>query len=241
MEKFSNEVSSKIGNYVYRLIDPRNGQTFYVGKGKGNRVFDHVDAALKIDEFDEDHDLKNEIILSIKNEGLEVIHVIHRHEIPDFAIDHVEAALIDAYAGLTNIQGGIGSSTLGPMNTNQIIKKYSLPEFEFNPKEKLVFININNIKDRSNPDSIYQQVKCFWRMSVAKARQADFIIAVYQGVSIGVFIAKEWYESSHDNRIGFIGEPAAPQIWERFIGKYGKQIVNENMKHIQNPIRYWNY
>ena len=39
---FSPEVSDKLEYYVYRLIDPRNGDTFYVGKGKGNRVFDHV-------------------------------------------------------------------------------------------------------------------------------------------------------------------------------------------------------
>ena len=39
INEFSNEVISKLNYYVYRLIDPRNGQTFYVGKGKGNRVF----------------------------------------------------------------------------------------------------------------------------------------------------------------------------------------------------------
>lgn len=40
--QFSEEVAKAVGNYVYRLIDPRNGETFYVGKGKGNRVFQHV-------------------------------------------------------------------------------------------------------------------------------------------------------------------------------------------------------
>ena len=33
--------------YVYRLIDPRTGQTFYVGKGKGNRLYAHINDALK--------------------------------------------------------------------------------------------------------------------------------------------------------------------------------------------------
>jgi len=37
--RFSEEVIEKIGHYVYRLIDPRNGNTFYVGRGQGNRVF----------------------------------------------------------------------------------------------------------------------------------------------------------------------------------------------------------
>jgi len=37
-QKFTTEVIDKMKFYVYRLIDPRNGETFYVGKGKGNRV-----------------------------------------------------------------------------------------------------------------------------------------------------------------------------------------------------------
>ena len=36
---FPHDVVDKLKHYVYRLIDPRNGETFYVGKGKGDRVF----------------------------------------------------------------------------------------------------------------------------------------------------------------------------------------------------------
>lgn len=43
--EFSPEVSAQLNYYVYRLIDPRNGQTFYVGKGRGNRIFQHVKCA----------------------------------------------------------------------------------------------------------------------------------------------------------------------------------------------------
>lgn len=35
------EVAQKLKTYVYRPIGPRNGETFYVGEGKGNRVFAH--------------------------------------------------------------------------------------------------------------------------------------------------------------------------------------------------------
>ena len=42
MNKFSHEVVSELGSYVYMLKDPRNDSMFYVGKGRGNRVFDHV-------------------------------------------------------------------------------------------------------------------------------------------------------------------------------------------------------
>ncbi len=44
-ESFPSDVAAKLKFYVYRLIDPRNGETFYVGKGKGNRVFSHIRAA----------------------------------------------------------------------------------------------------------------------------------------------------------------------------------------------------
>jgi hypothetical protein len=37
-DSFPPEVIDRLKWYVYRLVDPRNGETFYVGKGKGNRV-----------------------------------------------------------------------------------------------------------------------------------------------------------------------------------------------------------
>ena len=41
MKQFSSEVITKLGYYVYLISDPSNGEIFYVGKGKGNRVFSH--------------------------------------------------------------------------------------------------------------------------------------------------------------------------------------------------------
>ena len=35
-DSFPPEVTAKLKTYVYRLIDPRNGGTFYVGKGVGD-------------------------------------------------------------------------------------------------------------------------------------------------------------------------------------------------------------
>jgi hypothetical protein len=35
IETFPKEVAKQLGYYVYKLIDPRDGAVFYVGKGKG--------------------------------------------------------------------------------------------------------------------------------------------------------------------------------------------------------------
>jgi len=49
IDRFSPEVEKEIGYYVYRLIDPRNGNVFYVGKGKGNQVFNHIKRTLSFE------------------------------------------------------------------------------------------------------------------------------------------------------------------------------------------------
>mgnify|MGYP003382716714 CR=1 FL=1 len=45
MVNFPPELFGRLENYVYRLIDPATGSTFYVGRGVKNRCFSHVDAA----------------------------------------------------------------------------------------------------------------------------------------------------------------------------------------------------
>ena len=37
----------KLSYYIYCLIDPRDGNIFYVGKGLNNRVFHHAQASLQ--------------------------------------------------------------------------------------------------------------------------------------------------------------------------------------------------
>ena len=38
-DSFPRGVAERLNWYVYRLTDPRNGETFYIGKGKGDRIF----------------------------------------------------------------------------------------------------------------------------------------------------------------------------------------------------------
>ena len=252
-ERFTDEVCEKLGNYVYRLIDPRNGETFYVGKGVNNRVFDHANG-VSIDDAKEDERLSSKLdrIRAIKSAGLEVIHVIHRHEIPDAAVFEVEAALIDAYPGLTNIQGGHASSDRGPMNHIELMDKYNLPEFPQNPEHRLIFININKLEDRSDRKAIYDQTRYRWRLSKVRAEKAEFALAVVRGVVVGAFGKLEWLpatlknfpgiphaDNTQPHRFGFEGEEAPPEIWSLYVGERGKRITRADLKHDQNPIRYY--
>lgn len=246
---FSEAVCEGLGNYVYRLIDPRNGETFYVGKGKGNRIFAHLSEAHKLEPHEDATSAKLDRIKEIQNSQLEVLHVIHRHNIAEEAIFEVEAALIDAYSGLSNIQAGHSSNDRGPMHALQIIDKFELPAISTAPTHKLVLININRLTNRVDRNEIYSQVRFSWRISRHKAEQADYVLAVVRGVVVGVFQADYWKPATKDNfpeinhnepeRSAFSGRPAPDDIWEMYVGERGKRIDFEPIKHIQYPIRYW--
>jgi len=126
--KFDSSIFDKLNHYVYRLVDPRNGQTFYVGEGYGNRVFAHVKwveeqntkgfyETLGTEEEKavlKDKDIKNidnvdkyaklEKIKDIQADGLQVIHIIQRYGMDKKTAHEVESALIDLYGleSLTN-------------------------------------------------------------------------------------------------------------------------------------------
>lgn len=243
---FKDEVSSAIGNYVYRLIDPRNGETFYVGKGVGNRIFQHAQAsAALLDGEEDDLSLKLGRIRKILDAGLEVVHVVHRHGIPADAVFEVEAALIDAFSGLANVQGGYGSAERGPMHAQEVVAKYGLPETHRAPNDRLLLINVNRSSESPESPSVYERVRYAWRIDVTRARQMQYVLAVRRGVVLDVFVAAAWkpalvanFPSLGDDqpkRWGFEGSPASEQVRK----VYRNTRLPATVTHVQSPIRYW--
>jgi len=237
---FPQEVVEKLEYYVYRLIDPRNGETFYVGKGKGNRVFAHMKAAIDEKGLDEVSD-KLQTIREIHSNGLKVIHVIHRHGMDVKTAYEVEAALIDAYPNATNIMGGSHSNDYGPMHSSQIINKYAAEEVIFN--HKVIMINVNQSKLEKN---LYDAVRYAWRLSKKKAEEADYVVANSQGIIIGVYKPILWLKATKENfpeftfhiknRYGFHGEEAPIEIKEMYLRKRIPDAYRK--KGAANPIRY---
>ena len=160
MDKFAPEVIERLKWYVYRLVDPRSGETFYVGKGKGNRVFQHAKGALSASDDEDATDLKSQRIKDIGAAGLEVAHVIHRHgiESEDVAFQ-IEGAVLDAYPGLTNQVGGHGSGDYGVRHAVEIVAEYTAEPFE--AREPLILISIGKTYDDKDR-SIYEAVRGTW-------------------------------------------------------------------------------
>lgn len=238
INKFPPKVIKELKNYVYRLIDPRNGETFYVGRGVSNRLYDHVKDELGT-ESDNTND-KLTRIREIRNAGFSVSHVIHRHGMSETIAREVEAALIDAYPGLTNIQGGEGSSDRGTMHADQIIKKYKAKVADVS-QHKLLLISVNR---SATEKELYEAVRFAWKLSLERAKKSDYVLAVERGVIIGVFEPEEWLEATADNfpgrqsepdRVAFNGRRAPSEIEELYVGC---RIPNEYSFGSGNPVRY---
>lgn len=236
---FSKAVAERLKYYVYRLIDPRNGETFYVGKGTSNRVFAHAKA-----EPHEGADAltdKLKRIRDIRLDGFEVAHVIHRHGMDQDTAIEVEVALIDAYPEATNLVGGRASDERGLMHSLQIIERYEAPEARF--EHKAIVINVNR---SAAEKGIYEAVRFAWKLDPKRATKAEIVVAVIQGLVVGVFIADQWMEATTQNfpgipedqpgRWGFIGHPASENIAKQYL----RHRLPDSMrkKGAANPIRY---
>jgi hypothetical protein len=239
-ESFSPEVERKLQTYVYRLIDPRNGETFYVGKGRGNRVFAHIRGEQDLGGGDE---LNNKLrrIREIRLAGFEVAHVIHRHGMDDATAFEVEAALMDAYPGLTNVAGGYGTSDFGAMHAREIIRRYAAEPAVFQHKALLISVNRSAAET-----SLYEATRYAWKLSRKKAMQAEVILSTLQGLIVGAFVADDWLEATVENfpgrpdavpgRLGFVGREAPADIKELYVGK---RVPDEYRKlGAANPIKY---
>ena len=178
MRKFKPAVVKSLGFYVYRLVDPRNDETFYVGKGSGNRVFRHIHDELNADE-DPTH-LKLSIIRSIRQKGLTVDHIIHRHGMDEATALEVESALIDVYPSLTNIAPGIGAFR-GPATAASLNCRYAPQEIEFRHKVVLVRISEHTIDERG---SLYEAARRRWPLSPERANTTCYVLAIMKGTGI---------------------------------------------------------
>ena len=238
-ESFSADVAAKLKTYVYRLIDPRNGETFYVGKGRGNRVFAHIRAEHGLEGDDLDNKMKR--IRAIRLAGFEVAHVIHRHGMDDETAFEVEAALIDAYPEATNEVGGVGGHEFGVMHAKEIISRYRAEPAVFQHKALLICVNRT-----ATEKSLYDATRFAWKLKESKAKQAEVILAVQQGLIVGAFVAHKWLEATVKNfslgsedrpgRFGFEGEEAPENIKRLYIGK---RVPDEYRKPgAANPIKY---
>ena len=152
----------------------------------------------------------------------------------------VEAALIDAYPGLTNVVGGAGSSDFGVMHAKEIITRYCAEPAVFQHRALLISVN-----QSASETSLYEATRYAWKISKTKVEKAEVVLATWQGLIVDAFIADRWLEATAANfpgrddvpgRLGFIGHQARSEIRGLYVGK---RVPDEYRKRgAANPIKY---
>jgi uncharacterized protein len=236
--KITAEVSSTLKSYVYVYIDPRNGKVFYVGKGKGNRLFSHLD-----DQSDTE---KVARVAEIHKSGLEPQIDLLRYGLTDLEAALVEAAAIDLIgkAQLTNRVAGHHDQSFCRITSQEVITM--LTAKKVGVRHKAVLITINKLyRSDMTALELYEATRGIWRVG-ARKNKAEYAMAVYQGIVREVYrIEQPWhpagtleYQTRDSSSFKDSGR------WE-FEGSIANDIRHEYVgfsvgKGSQNPIRYAN-
>lgn len=237
---FDQKTISQLGYYVYALIDPDTNLPFYIGKGKDNRVFNHVACSLD-EEYSSD---KYDKIREIHKANKKVRHVIIRHGLKESEAFEIESALIDFLKYLnfdsTNIQSGHYSELRGLMTSDEIIRRYNAEQLT-ELSDPAIIININKkymaTRTVESRNGIYEATKEAWVIDKRKIDQIKFALSEYKGLIVEVFEIEDWYpvQTPEKIRYGFNGKPAQPEIRNKYINK---SISEKKGPGMANPIRY---
>lgn len=238
---FDNKTIEQLEYYVYALINPETNTPFYIGKGIGNRVFNHKDDAENLEDISS---LKLDTIREIKSKGFEVKHIIIRHGLKESEAFEVEASLIDLGnyigLGLSNIVEGHHVGYKGLMTTDEIIRLHNAEPLN-KLEHSVIIININKKYNRGNSsDDIYLATKEAWVIGEYRRNTVKYALSEYAGIIIEVFEINDWYniktfDNKRNNRWGFNGKVADNQIRDFYINK---SIAHTKKKGAANPIKY---
>ena len=239
--RLSSEIIKEMKNYVYLLSDPQTNEIFYVGKGKGNRVFSHLK--------DKGDNPKVEKIKEIQSKGREpkIEFLVHGVE-DETTIKKIEAAIIDLIGKnkLTNKVGGYESSYFGRMDVDQIRSKYSSDEA--NITENVLLLRLSKtFRYNMDPMDLYDYTRGIWSLDKKKIEKVTHAFAVYDGIIQETYNVLHWFEggTTFTNRIDkeewkkikrweFIGS-----ISEEMRKKYRyKSVAHYYPPNAQNPVRY---
>ena len=202
---FALNIQEKLNFYVYALQDPRDKKIFYVGEGKGNRLFSHFDEAEK-----EVLSAKTRRINEIWSEEEDVQYMIIRWGIKtQREAQEVEAGIIDSLEASMN--GPLLNVIRGQRVSQGIIYPIDLDSLDAQPLNvnkpiTLFLFPIQNAvgDDKGDLEKVYEATRKLWKVGAQYRNiKNSYAIGLIGGVSYGVFEIDSWKEDSSSEKCYF--------------------------------------
>jgi len=251
--------------YVYLLIDPAGDEAFYVGKGTGWRFAAHLEEHVVGDDAPEDEvGAKQRRIDTIRSRGDQPRVEFARRQIETETEAYlVEAALIDVLhrhgsRGLVNAVRGHGAD-LGLITLDELQEQVATPELTTATRAILIKLSWwvdeedpsvprhgYGFKRGMTPEALYDSTRAWWRLSTSRSREFEYAVAVFQGVTRGVWTIDHSSWRSAGGRAMFRGHPLGPEedVFDAFIGTIGRRVptLRSDGRAVfgsGQPIAYW--
>lgn len=154
--------------YVYQLVDPRNNQTFYVGKGTGGRAWSHLNFTSGCN-----NPHKDRVIRKIQSLGLEVeVRIVEEFTCEESAYQ-AEELMIESIGidNLTNL-------TLGVNPPVRVGKENGFFGKTHTPETKKKLGDVNRGKDIKSPEgkrAISEAQKKLWADPEIRAKKIQHL------------------------------------------------------------------
>ena len=185
------------GFYVYALIDPRNNQVFYIGKGIGNRVFSHEIESGKSPKSEK---AKLKRIQEIEAAGFDVNRVIVNWSMTESEAFAAEAALINMLSFLSAdmlTNAVAGHHVHEAMTVEDFDLLYGAEHLKQEDiQHSIMVIKINKLYRKGmNPKELYDIIRGNWRASMAsiQKRNVEYVFGVYNQLIVAVYKPDEWH------------------------------------------------
>ncbi|MCL1628217.1 hypothetical protein M3N55_05695 [Roseibaca sp. V10] len=239
-------VHGELGCYVYRLVDPVSGNTFYVGRGVGNRIFEHLSEAETSTES-----RKTNKIRAIWASGNDVSLIVHRHGLTEAEASLVESSLIDFINDdakvdaeeKTNKIKGYKARELGKKSVEAINHQYAALAAELDRPIALIKINrkwVEHHKNETNNgkqpslDQMYEMVRGHWVVNPKRHTRVKYIAAVAFGLIREVYRIESWSEPDKNKRVAFTGAVA-----DELSHYKGTHVNDVYQRGAQAPVRWY--
>ena len=239
-EKFDDVAAKKIGFYVYALADPRTNKVFYVGKGKKNRWYDHIDSANN-SKSKSDISLKLSTINEIHNSGNKVAVHLVRHGIANESVAYeIEAAVIHAYKLMDKTD--IDLSNIAEVHHPEHgLMGIGLAQSIYNAKpapkitEPVVILKISKLWYPDMPDEELMEATTGWWQHRKIQENAKYAFAVSRGVIREVYRINSWRERHKGDR-GYKRSDRSKPRWGFpdgcVVAPELSHYVNKSVKHL---------